>query len=129
MLPRAARPARSRRAAAASVPARRSTSSASCEGAEHEPALVVVKLIDVPTIGAREAGGVGDDRREHRIEIERRGDRLADLAKASKLVDRLRELAVRCRSSSNSRAFSMAMTAWSANVSSSAICRRPKRLG
>ena len=30
--------------------------------------------------------------------------------------------ALRCSSSSNSRAFSMAMTAWSANVSSSAIC-------
>ena len=30
--------------------------------------------------------------------------------------------ALRCSSSSNSRAFSIAMTAWSANVSSSAIC-------
>ena len=30
--------------------------------------------------------------------------------------------ALRCSSSSNSRAFSMAITAWSANVSSSAIC-------
>ena len=34
---------------------------------------------------------------------------------------------LRCSSSSNSRAFSMAMTAWSANVSSSAICRSRER--
>ena len=44
------------------------------------------------------------------------------------LLQRLGQLADRARcSSSNSRAFSMAMTAWSANVSSSAICALGER--
>ena len=65
----------------------------------------------------REPDGVRDDRRQHLLEVERGGDGLADLA------ERLQLARSRSCSSSNRRAFSMAITAWSANVSSSAISR------
>ena len=64
-----------------------------------------------------------DDGVEHRLQVGRgRGDDAQHLGGAvccssASLSSRLRR-----SSSSNRRAFSMAMTAWSANVSSSAIC-------
>ena len=70
-----------------------------------------------------ELRGARDDRAQHRLEIERRAHRLADLAQRLQLVDRARELR-RCapRAPLNSRTFSIAITAWSAKVCSSAIC-------
>ena len=63
---------------------------------------------------------VRDDRRQH-LPGGRARETTADLR--GRLSPSACSSAVRSCSSSKSRAFSMAMTAWSANVSSSAICR------
>ena len=44
-------------------------------------------------IGAGQLDGLGDDRVEHRLQVERGVHRLADLAERAQLLDRLRELA------------------------------------
>ena len=69
-------------------------------------------------------GSALDDGVEDALEVRRRrGDHPQDLGRRGLLLQRLAQLGrLRCSSSSKSRAFSMAMTAWSANVSSSAIC-------
>ena len=92
-------------------------------GAQPEFCRASLEDVDRARIGAGELHRLGDDGRQHGFEIERRVDRLADLAKRLQL---LRPSAraprfARCSSSSR-RVFSMAMTAWSAKVRSSAIC-------
>ena len=83
----------------------------------------LVVLVDRPAVRARQSWSArDDDRREHRLQVERRADRLADLAQRLELLDRARELRVRASSSWNRRTFSMAITAWAAKVSSSVIC-------
>ena len=61
-------------------------------------------------------GGRGGDHAQHSAERGLLLQRLGDLAVAL--------LELRCAQLLEQRAFSMAMTAWSANVSSSAICAR-----
>ena len=58
-----------------------------------------------------------DDRVEHRLQVDRRAaDDLQDLGGRGLLLQRLGQLAVRACTSSNSRTFSIAITAWSAKV-------------
>ena len=60
---------------------------------------------------------------KHGLEIKRRVDRLADVAKRAQLLDRAsRARVVRSRSSLSSRAFSMAMTACLAKLLTRSIC-------
>ena len=66
---------------------------------------------------------LGDDV-EDRLDVGRRArDDAQDLAGRRLLLQRLGEVAVAASSSVNSRTFSMAITAWSANVLSRSICR------
>ena len=48
--------------------------------------------IDPPSV-SESSHGVGDDRRQHLVEVEARADGLADLAERPQLVDRAREVA------------------------------------
>ena len=82
----------------------------------------VVVLEDGAAVGAGEARGVRDDAGEHLVQVERGGDRLASPRPAPSAGPPSASAALRSCSSWNSRAFSMAITAWSAKVSSSAIC-------
>ena len=66
--------------------------------------------------------GSGHDGLEHRVQVERRAERPTDLPERGELFHRLRvSSSVRAFNSLSSRAFSIAMTAWSAKVLSSAI--------
>ena len=47
----------------------------------------LVELVDRAAVGLGEPGGVRDDGGEHLLEVERRGDRLADLAEGLQLAD------------------------------------------
>ena len=72
-----------------------------------------------------DARGVLGNGVQHRLKIRRRaGDDTQDLTRRGLLLQRLGEVAVAPSSSLNSRTFSMAITAWSAKVSSSLICAR-----
>ena len=62
-------------------------------GAKRELTGVRIQLVDRATVGASEASRVRDDRGQHLLEVERRGDGLADLAERTLLLDRLRQLA------------------------------------
>ena len=84
--------------------------------AQLELALPLVAHVDRAGLGAGELRRLGDDGVEHGLQIERRVDRLRNLAERAQLLDRPRELAVRACTSSNSRTFSIAITAWSAKV-------------
>jgi hypothetical protein len=68
-----------------------------------------------PAIDAGEHRRARDDRREHGFEVERRAHRLPDLAERAELAHRLGQLV-------EQRTFSIAMTAWSANVVTSSTC-------
>ena len=71
---------------------------------------------------AKLSGGL-DQRIEHRLQIERRAaDDLEHVGGRGLLLQRFAEIAVRACTSSNSRTFSIAITAWSAKVVSSSIC-------
>ena len=60
---------------------------------------------------------------EHRLQVGRRAaDDAENLAGRGLLLQRLGQLALRACSSSNSRTFSIAITAWSAKVVTSSIC-------
>ena len=59
---------------------------------------------------------------KHSLEIESRADGLANLAQRFSAPNRPRHSPVRASNSLNSRTFSIAITAWSAKVSSSLIC-------
>ena len=73
--------------------ARRPDPSACGRGrAEHEDAVLVVELVDDAAVGAGEADGVRHDGREHLLEVQRRGDRLADLAERLQLLDAVLQL-------------------------------------
>ena len=62
-------------------------------GADLEFVGRLVEDVDGAGIGRRQLDGLGDDRVEHGLQVERRIDRLADLAERAQLLDRLRELA------------------------------------
>ena len=62
-------------------------------GAQLEFAARLVELVDGAGLGARELRRLRHDRVEHGLQIERRVDRLADLAERAQLGDRLGELA------------------------------------
>ena len=81
----------------------------------------LVELVDDSLVAAGELDRAADDGREHGLEVERGADGLADLAERLELADRSREVPRPRLQLVNSRTFSMAMTAWSAKVSSSAI--------
>ena len=63
--------------------------------ARAEPELLggLVVLEDRASVGPRQLTGAGDDRVEHRVEVERRADRAADLAQRRELLHRARQLA------------------------------------
>ena len=64
-----------------------------------------------------------DDGVEHRLHVRRRAaDDAEHLGRCRLMLQRLAQFRVALLSSLNSRTFSMAITAWSAKVSSSAIC-------
>ena len=64
-----------------------------------------------------------DERIEYGLQIEgRAADDLEHVGGGGLLLQRLAQLAVRACTSSNSRVFSMAITAWSAKVVTSSIC-------
>ena len=56
-------------------------------GAQDEGAADIVKLVDGAAIGLGEAGGVRHDGGEHFLEVQRRGDGLADLPEGAQLLD------------------------------------------
>ena len=87
-----------------------------------------VQAEDVPTSGARTAArAFSAIVLEDRLEIGRRArDHPQDLAVAV-CCSRLGQLVVPCFQFLNSRTFSIAITAWSAKVSSSAICSSRER--
>ena len=90
-------------------------------GDEAEHVAVHAKHLGV--VRAAQAGGIRGNGVEHRLSIGRRGrDHAEDLARGRLLLQRLAEVLLRASSSLNRRTFSMAMTAWSAKVWSSAIC-------
>jgi hypothetical protein len=76
-----------------------------------------------PPSSPRQLDRARHDRGEDGLEIERRRHRLPDLAQRGELADRSLSSVVRACSSVNKRTFSMAITAWLANVSSSSISR------
>ena len=78
---------------------------------------------DVDDAGAAEPGGTLGDRVQHALKVRwRGGDDPQNLGRDGLLLQRLRSSRLRCSSSAKRRAFSMAMAAWWANVSRSAIC-------
>ena len=82
----------------------------------------LVVLEDDAAVEARELHGARDDGREHRLEVERRADTACPTSPSAVSWPTERwSSAVRACSSVSSRAFSTAMTAWSAKVWSSAI--------
>ena len=87
----------------------------------------VEHAIDLP--GNRALVGVAqtcrrfDQRLQHRLEVEgRSADDLEHVGGGGLLLQRFAQILVRACTSSNSRAFSMAITAWSAKVVTSSIC-------
>ena len=67
------------------------------------------------------------DHIQHRLNVRRRtGDHAKDLTRRRLLLQRLGEIAIARLLLVNSRAFSIAITAWSAKVSSSLICLSEK---
>ena len=85
-------------------------------GAQPEVLGRVVVLVNGSTVRAGELGRAAHDRSQHGFQVQRRADRLTDLAERPQLTHRARQIWVRVSSSLNSRTFSMAMTAWSAKV-------------
>ena len=61
-------------------------------GAEDERLSLLVVLVDGARIGAGDLAGARDDRIEHRVEVERGAEGLADLAQRLQLPDRAGEL-------------------------------------
>ena len=80
--------------------------------------------IDRACIRARQLNCLGHDRLQHRVEIERRIDGLADFAERLELADRPGKLGRARLHLLNRRTFSIAITAWSAKVVSRSICLR-----
>ena len=60
-------------------------------GAEDEGLRALVVLVDRARLGAGELVGAGDDRPKHRLQVQGRAERLADLAERGELVDGSRE--------------------------------------
>ena len=74
-------------------------------------------------IGLAKFAGTLDDGIEDRFDVGRRGgDHLENVAAAGLVGQRLVRSRVLACTSSNSRTFSMAITAWSAKVCTSSIC-------
>ena len=61
-------------------------------GAQAEFVRRLVENVDRAGVRAGELHRLGDDRVQHRLEVERGVDRLADLAQRAQLADRLRQL-------------------------------------
>jgi hypothetical protein len=59
---------------------------------EEQLAGALVVLVDGARVGPGEPVGAGDDGAEHGLQIERRAERLADLAQRAQLLDRAGEL-------------------------------------
>ena len=88
-----------------------------------KPAGFAVEPEDESLLGVTEHCRVCDERYEHWVKVEGRAtDDLEHLAGRRLLLQRLCQVPVACFSSLNSRVFSIAITAWSAKVWSSAIC-------
>ena len=62
-------------------------------GAQLELLGGLVVLEDRAAVGARQLAGAGDDRVEHRLDVQRRAHRPTDLAQRRQLLDRLGQLA------------------------------------
>ena len=62
-------------------------------GSEVKRLRGLVVLIEYPTVCARELHGVGNDGGEHRLQIQRRADRPADLSQSLQFCHRLRQVA------------------------------------
>ena len=62
-------------------------------GAQPEFLRQLIEHVDGAGFGVGELDGLGDDGRKHLLEVERRVDRLRDLAERAQLADRLRQLA------------------------------------
>ena len=86
-------------------------------GAQAELLAQLAEDVDRAGIGRGELHGLRDDRREHRLEIERGVHGVADLAERPQLLDRTaRGPACAPGPRRTSRTFSIAITAWSAKV-------------
>src|SRR5215472_2823500 len=95
----------------------------------HPQCLVqLIKDVDHPSIRIRKLDRLGDDRGQHSLEIEGGVDRLAHSPSACSSSTDCASSRVRACTSSNSRTFSIAITAWSAKVSTSLICFSVKGL-
>ena len=90
----------------------------------HEAKSVAVPAVDAAKLGVADPYSFLQHDRKHRIDIAgRAADDLEHLRCRRLLLQRLGESrALRCCSASNSRVFSIAITAWSAKVSTSSIC-------
>src|SRR5262249_21797018 len=77
----------------------------------------------VTELGLADAHGVCQHSLEHRFQLTgRTADDAEDLGARGLLLQRSESSRVRACTSSNSRTFSIAITAWSAKVSTSSIC-------
>ena len=89
----------------------------------NEVQSIVLPAINISKLRVAEPDSVLQHGLEHRLEIARGPtDDLEHLRRRRLLLQRFGEFRVRCCSASNSRTFSIAMTAWSAKVSISLIC-------
>ena len=83
-------------------------------GAQMKFALHIVEDVDRAGLGVGELHRLGDDGREHGLEIERRVHRLRDFAERTQLLDRVAKFVGALPLRLSSRVFSMAMTACAA---------------
>ena len=89
----------------------------------HEVQSVAVPAIDISKFGVADAYGVLQHGFKHRLKIAgRAADDLEHLRGRRLLLQRLGEFARALLLGSNSRVFSMAITAWSAKVVTNSIC-------
>ena len=88
----------------------------------HEAKGVAVPAVDIAKLGVADADRILQHRSKHRLKVAgRAADRLEHLGRGCLLLQRFREFA-QAVAPFNSRAFSIAITAWSAKVSTSSIC-------
>ena len=62
-------------------------------GAQVKLFRLLVVFVNRPAVGAAQLDRMGNDSRQHGLEIERRADRLTDFAECFQLADRARQFA------------------------------------
>ena len=87
----------------------------------------LVVFVDRSAVGAGQLDRVGDNAGQDSFQIESRADRLANFAQRFQFTDRARQFLRPRLQFLKQPTFSIAITAWSAKVSSKAICLSVKR--